>query len=60
MLQSMIRHTKNAVLGGDQVLELPPKTEEDVAGRKVMLWMKIRIVFNLTLVSLPPISLSDR
>ena len=28
----MIRHTKQQVLGGEVVLQLPPKTEEDVAG----------------------------
>ena len=27
----MIRHTKNQVLSGEQVLKLPPKTEEDLA-----------------------------
>lgn len=27
----MIRHTKNQVLSGEQVLQLPPKTEEDLA-----------------------------
>eukprot|EP00887_Chlorella_sp_A99_P003475 scaffold7.g3475.t1 len=28
--QSMVRHTKKQVLGGEEVLSLPPKTEEDV------------------------------
>jgi hypothetical protein len=28
----MIRHTKQQVLGGEEVLRLPPKTEETVPG----------------------------
>jgi hypothetical protein len=28
----MVRHTKKQVLGGEEVLRLPPKTEETVAG----------------------------
>lgn len=30
--QTMIRHTKLQVLGGEEVLKLPPKTEELVPG----------------------------
>lgn len=32
--QCMVRHTKNQVLSGEQVLQLPPKTEEDLAGTR--------------------------
>lgn len=30
--QTMVRHTKRQVLGGEEVLRLPPKTEDTVAG----------------------------
>lgn len=32
----MVRHTKRQVLGGEEVLRLPPKTEETVAGGYMM------------------------
>ena len=33
----MVRHTKRQVLGGQQVLQLPPKVEEDVPGETACL-----------------------
>jgi len=45
--QSMIRHTKLQVLGGEQVLQLPPKTEEVVAGEI----MQIRLTATLPAVA---------
>jgi hypothetical protein len=38
--QTMVRHTKLQVLGGEEVLRLPPKTEETVAGERA--WRVVR------------------
>ena len=32
--RTLIRHTKRQVLGGEEVLTLPPKTEEEVPGER--------------------------
>jgi len=35
--QLVVRHTKDQVLGGQEVLQLPPKTEVDVPGERAAL-----------------------